>query len=80
MKISTRRLTALALGVSLAMILSFVESQIPPLAAVPGVKIGLSNIVTVVLLYILGWREALGVSLVRVCLSALLFGNAVAFI
>ena len=80
MKISTRRLTALALGVSLAMILSFVESQIPPLAAVPGVKIGLSNIVTVVLLYILGWREALCVSLVRVCLSALLFGNAVAFI
>ena len=80
MKISTRRLTALALGVSLAMILSFVESQIPPLAAVPGVKIGLSNIVTVVLLYILGWREALGVSLVRVCLSVLLFGNAVAFI
>ena len=80
MKISTRRLTALALGVSLAMILSFVESQIPPLAAVPGVKIGLSNIVTVVLLYILGWREALGVSLARVCLSALLFGNAVAFI
>lgn len=80
MKFSTRRLTALALGVSLAMILSFVESQIPPLAAVPGVKIGLSNIVTVVLLYILGWREALCVSLVRVCLSALLFGNAVAFI
>ena len=80
MKISTRRLTALALGVSLAMILSFVESQIPPLAAVPGVKIGLSNIVTVVLLYILGWREAVCVSLVRVCLSALLFGNAVAFI
>lgn len=80
MKISTRRLTALALGVSLAMILSFVESQIPPLAAVPGVKIGLSNIVTVVLIYILGWREAVCVSLVRVCLSALLFGNAVAFI
>lgn len=80
MKIKTKRLTALALGVALAMILSFVESQIPPLSAVPGVKIGLSNIVTVVLLYSLGWRAAGAVSLVRVLLSALLFGNAVALI
>lgn len=80
MSIKTKKLTALALGVALAMILSFVESQLPPLTAVPGVKLGLSNIVTVVLLYSFGWREAWAVSLVRVCLSALLFGNAAAFI
>ena len=77
---NTKRLAVLALGISLAMILSFVESQIPPLSAVPGVKIGLSNIVTVVLLYTLGIREAACVSLVRLCLSTLLFGNAVGFI
>ena len=80
MSIKTKKLTALALGVALAMILSFVESQLPPLTAVPGVKLGLSNIVTVVLLYSFGWREAWAVSFVRVCLSALLFGNAAAFI
>ena len=57
------------------MILSFVESLIPPLVAVPGVKIGLANIVTVFLLYTLGWRAAGCVSLIRVLLSALLFGN-----
>ncbi len=57
------------------MILSFVESLIPPLAMVPGVKIGLANIVTVFLLYTLGARAAGAVSLVRVLLSALLFGN-----
>ena len=57
------------------MILSFVESLIPPLVAVPGVKIGLANIVTVFLLYTLGARAAGAVSLVRVLLSALLFGN-----
>lgn len=57
------------------MILSFVESLIPPLAMVPGVKIGLANIVTVFLLYTLGVRAAGAVSLVRVLLSALLFGN-----
>jgi heptaprenyl diphosphate synthase len=70
-----KKLTFLALSVSLAMILSFVESLIPPLAMVPGVKIGLANIVTVFLLYTLGIRAAGAVSLVRVLLSALLFGN-----
>lgn len=75
MKLNTKKLTTLALSVTLAMILSFVESQIPPLVAVPGVKIGLSNIVTVFLLYTLGAPYAIIVSLVRVLLSALLFGN-----
>jgi heptaprenyl diphosphate synthase len=67
----------LAISVSLAMILSFVESQIPPLAAVPGVKLGIANIVTVFLLYSLSPLDAGAVSGVRVVLSALLFGSAV---
>ena len=75
MNLKYKKLTILALSVSLAMILSFVESLIPPLAMIPGVKIGLANIVTVFLLYTLGVRAAGAVSLVRVLLSALLFGN-----
>lgn len=59
------------------MILAFVESQIPPLSTVPGVKIGLGNIVTVFLLYKLGAREACAVSVIRVALCALLFGSLV---
>jgi len=77
---NTKKLTVLSISVALAMILSFVESLIPPLVAVPGIKIGLANIVTVFLLYTYGWREAASVSLVRVCLSALLFGSAVSLI
>ncbi len=77
---NTRKLTALSVSVALAMILSFIESQIPPLVAVPGVKIGLSNIVAVFLLYVFGIREAAAVSLIRVTLSALLFGSAVSLI
>ena len=77
---NTKKLTTLSISVALAMILSFVESQIPPLVAVPGIKIGLSNIVTVFLLYTYGWREAAAVSLIRVSLSALLFGSAVSLI
>ena len=80
MKFSTKKITLLSLLVAVAMILSYVESLIPPLAAIPGVKIGLSNIATLFALYALGWRSAACVSLVRVCLSALLFGNFVGFI
>ena len=75
-----RKLATLSLLIAVAMILSYVESLIPPLAAVPGVKMGLSNIATVFALYTLGIPSAVTVSLVRVCLSALLFGNITAFI
>ena len=71
----TKKLTVLALTVSVAMVLSFVESQIPAFVAVPGVKVGLANIAVVFALYRLGWKEAAAVSLVRVLLVSLLFGN-----
>ena len=77
---NVKNLTTLSLSVALAMLLSFVESQIPPLAAVPGVKMGLSNIVTVFLLYTLGVKSAALVSFVRVCLASLLFGSAVSLL
>ena len=80
--IKARKLTTVALSVALAMIFSYVESLIPPLAMVPGVKIGLANIVTVFLLYSLGVPEAALVSLIRVSLSAIILphGSLVSFI
>ena len=65
----------MALTVALAMILSFVESQIPAFVAIPGVKMGLANIAVVFALYKLGWKEAMLVSLIRVFLLSLLFGT-----
>lgn len=47
----TSKLTVMALSVALAMVLSFVESLIPAFVAVPGVKVGLANIVVVFVLY-----------------------------
>ena len=61
--------------IALAMVLSFIESQIPAFIAVPGLKLGLANIAIVFALYSLGFKEALGVSIIRVVLSALLFGS-----
>ncbi|MBQ4578575.1 MAG: Gx transporter family protein [Clostridia bacterium] len=74
------KLTLLALSVSLAMILSFVESQIPAMVAIPGVKVGLANIVVVFVLYKLGWKEAAVISLTRVFLVGLLFGNGISIL
>ena len=71
----TKKLTVMALTTAVAMILSFVESQIPAFVAVPGVKMGLANIAVVFALYKLGWKEAAAVSLVRVVLVSLLFGS-----
>lgn len=65
----------MALTVALAMILSFVESQIPAFVAIPGVKMGLANIAVVFALYKLGWKEAVLISLIRVFLVSLLFGT-----
>ena len=74
---NTKKLTTLAITVTLAMALSFLESQIPPLVAVPGVKLGLANIAVIFALYRFGAREAAAVSALRVFLVALLFGSFV---
>ena len=73
----TKKIAVLALSIALAMILSFVESQIPAFVAIPGVKIGLANIAVVFVLYKLGWKEAVLISLVRVFMVSVLFGTAV---
>ena len=70
----TRRLTTLALPTAGAMILSYVESMLPSLG-IPGVKMGLANIAVIFALYRLGWKEALGISLVRVFMVSMLFGS-----
>lgn len=62
---------------ALALVLSYLESLIPPLW-VPGVKLGLPNLAVVFALYRLGWKDACAISLVRVALVTLLFGNGAA--
>ena len=70
----TRKVAVLAMCITLALILSYVESQIPIPIPVTGAKIGLANIVVVFALYKLGWKEAAIISLIRVLLVSLLFG------
>ena len=76
----TRKLTIMALTTAIALVLSFIESQIPAFVAIPGVKIGLPNIAIVYALYRLGWKEAAVISMTRVVLVSLLFGSAASFL
>lgn len=60
---------------ALALICSYVETLIPLPIGIPGVKLGLTNIVIVVVLFMSSWRAALLVSLARVLLAGFFFGN-----
>lgn len=71
----SRKISQIGVLAALAMVLSYVESLFPAFIAIPGIKIGLANIAVIFALYRLGFKEALGISVVRVVLSSLLFGS-----
>ena len=66
--------------IALAFVLSFVESLIPISLGIPGVKLGLANLVTVVGLYTVGTTGTVVVSLLRIVLTGFTFGNLFAML
>ena len=60
---------------ALALIFSYVETLIPIHFGIPGAKLGLANLVVVIVLYKAGWKDALLLSVTRIVLSGFLFGN-----
>ncbi|KAF5040687.1 Gx transporter family protein [Oscillibacter valericigenes] len=77
MKLTTKQLTLCAVLTALALALSYVENFLPLSLAVPlpGVKLGLANIVTVFALYALGAGQAFLILIARCTLGALFAGN-----
>lgn len=73
----TRRVTNLALLVSVGLVLSIIESTFPPLLPIPGAKLGLANIATVIALYLFGAGMALEVTILRSLIAGLLRGSVV---
>lgn len=71
----TRKLTLLSLLSAIALTIFMVEAQIPPLLPIPGIKLGLANIVTVFAVFALGPKEGAAVLFVRVFLGAVFAGN-----
>lgn len=72
---TTGKTAYLGLGLALALICSYVEALIPFPIGIPGVKLGLTNVVIVGILYLSGWRDAALVSFARVLLAGFFFGN-----
>lgn len=70
-----RRLTRLALLTAIALTIFLVEAQLPPLTPVPGIKLGLANIVTVYAMFALGPGDALLILCARVFLGAVFSGQ-----
>lgn len=76
-----RRLVMLSILLSQALVLSIIESRIPPIyPQVPGVKLGLANIITILTIVTFGFKEALGVVLLRNVMTAVFAGNLTIFL
>ena len=75
----SKRIARYALLTALAMVLSWLESLIPVSGAVPGMKLGLTNLVVIFALERMRVRDAAVISLVRVVLVSVTFGNAYSF-
>lgn len=71
----TKKLALLGLLTAIALTIFMIEAQIPPLVPIPGVKLGLSNIVTVFAVFALGGREGALVLAARIFLGAVFAGN-----
>lgn len=70
-----RRITWLALLTAAGLVTAWLEALFMPSLGVPGVKPGLANIATLTALYVMGWRSAAAVCVMRVILANALFGS-----
>ena len=73
--LTAKKITYLGFGLALALICSYVEAMIPIPIGIPGVKLGLANVVVVGVLYLSGWKDACVVSFSRVLLAGFFFGS-----
>ena len=69
------RVAQFGVFIALALIFGYVESLFPVFFVVPGMKLGLANLVTVIALYRMGGKEAFAILVVRILVSGFLFGN-----
>ena len=72
---NVKKITQMAMLTAIALTIFMIEAQIPALVPIPGVKLGLANIVTVFAVFALGPREASMILFVRIFLGAVFAGN-----
>lgn len=75
-RLSTAKLTLAAMLACLALIFTYIEFLMPISLGIPGIKLGLANIVIIIALYGLNWKYALSINLLRIFMAGLLFSGA----
>lgn len=74
-KVNVKRISVYGMITAVAIVLSWLESQIPPFFPVPGMKIGLTNIIVIIALYKMGSGSAMAVNVLRIVIVSFLFGG-----
>lgn len=77
---STKKIAYLGVLTSFALVLSYLERMLPPIVPVPGVKIGLANLVVLTAMYLLGNKYGLFLSIIKCTAVAILFGGISSFL
>lgn len=76
----SQKVSYCAVFTALAMIFSYVEAILPISFGIPGIKLGLANLVTVTGLYYMSKKDVFLISLTRILLMGLLFGNGMSLL
>jgi heptaprenyl diphosphate synthase len=74
-KLAYKKLAYMGLFCALAILMGYIEAILPIHIGIPGVKLGIVNIIIIFVFYTLGWKEALTISVIRIFVVGFLFGN-----
>ncbi len=74
------KIVRLSILTTIALTIFMIELHIPPLVPIPGVKLGLANIITLIVLYLYGIREASTVLIIRILLGSMFSGQVVSLL
>lgn len=77
---SVKKLTQLSVLITIAVIIFVLEMQLPPLTPIPGIKMGLSNIITLVVMILFSRKDAFIVLMLRIIISSIFACQMTAFI
>lgn len=72
----TRRIAVSAMFAALALIFSYIEAILPLSTGIPGVKLGIANLVVILALYNMDFKYAMGINVIRILTAGLLFNGA----
>ena len=75
---NVKKLTYMAMLTAISMIVFLIEAQIPRPFAIPGVKLGIANVITLYAIWTLGWKEAGAILIIRIFLGNVIAGNVMA--